>query len=196
MDLVTRFMEQYGRPPTEFDTDYLEMLRMTKYRILDQPDTKLAECGNCGCSKDDGRKYVDFGLQVEWHGCVFLCGKCLWDIAKAFGMFDKFETRIERLLAALLQLENEKTQGTAIRDDFLTVFKEVQDYFSNLKSVSDHIPVDQLPSVDVNTSEPSKPAVNSDKSETDGSESRTTESVTVTGPKNVPSLAELFSTQQ
>src|SRR3954466_860008 len=85
------FVKKYGKLPTEIDPDYLEMLRMSRYRILDVPDVAPAKCANCGSSKNDGRKYVDFGLQVDWYGVVYFCGLCLADIARDMGLFKQVE---------------------------------------------------------------------------------------------------------
>lgn len=192
MDLVTKFMQLYGRPPTEFDSDYLEMLRMSKYRIIARPDVKPAKCANCGSSKEDGRQYIDFGLEIDWYGCVFICTLCLQDVAKETGLFKSYEVRIEKLLVSLLQIDDLKKQGDTVREDILNTFKEVQDYFSNLKSISVDSPTDQPPSVDNDTPEPNKSAADSDESKTDRSEPKPAKSTSVSGSKNISSLAELL----
>lgn len=193
MNLVTKFMQLYGRPPTEFDPDYLEMLRMGTFRLVERPDVLPHKCASCGSAKEDGRKYADFDLQVDWYGTVFLCTRCLKDIANKAGLFASYEVRIEKLLVSLLQLEEVKKQGVAVREDVLNIFKEVQDYFANLSTIRDESPVDSGDVVDIKP-QPSESGVTQNKSGSETTESGSAKSTSVSGSKNISSLAELLDT--
>ena len=194
MSLADKFMQQYGRPPTEFDPDYLEMLNMSKYRILDIPDKKQAKCANCGATKNDGRKYVDFGLEVDWYGIVFLCGKCLHDIAENMEFFTYFRDRIEKLLVRNKTLENLLlAQGDTIEHKLEILMEEVKEYFDTLGRLTSS-----------NDSEPDSGAVVDDESSSGEPDTgkaeraastntgKATKSTASTGSKNVSSLAELL----
>jgi hypothetical protein len=131
--LLEKFHNRYGRLPTEFDPDYLEMLRMTKYRILDVPDFKPHKCANCGSTKEDGRKYVDFGLQVDWYGTVYLCGHCVHDIANAMSasLVSKLEMELKNALEESVSSEELREQGEQIFNKIVLAFKELDDIFGD-----------------------------------------------------------------
>jgi hypothetical protein len=190
--LQDRFTQKYGRVPTEFDRDYLEMLRMSKYRIVDVPDFKPANCANCGSTKNDGRKYIDFGLELDWHGIVFLCGECLFDIATAMGLFVQLQQKVQELQDSILKINTDHQRGIQLRDEFLKVFEEVQNYFTSLPAVGDGTTTNPDLKLVVNETA-SKSGTGADKSATDGTKPRAIKSTTSSGPKNIPSLAELLA---
>ena len=95
--LLERFVNRYGRLPTEVDPDYLEMLNMSKYRRLAVPDFAPGKCANCGSSRTNDREYLDFGLQVDWYGTVYLCSLCIADMAKTLGLYAAMEDEREKL---------------------------------------------------------------------------------------------------
>lgn len=193
MNLHDRFVQKYGRPPTEVDPDYLEMLNMSKYRIVPMPDKQQAKCSNCGSTKNDGRKYVDFGLDVDWYGIVFLCGNCIYDIAKAMNCFAQFVDRINRLEDRNKTLENLLlAQGDSIESRLSNLMEEVKEYFASLHSISDDGRSDPSTMVDSNSSSGADNTTESDRQAT-GTEQRTTESTTGPGSKNFSSLAELLN---
>src|SRR5688500_3188971 len=86
---LEKFHNKYGRLPTENDPDYLEMLKMSKFRILSKPDSSPGKCASCGGFKEDGRKYVDFGLYVDWYGTVLLCSLCAKEMAEVLGFIQE-----------------------------------------------------------------------------------------------------------
>lgn len=136
-ELVDRFIHKYGRLPTEVDPDYLEMLRMSKYRILVCPDVNPAKCANCGSSKKDGRNYIDFGLQVDWYGAVFLCGLCLHDIAKAMGLFKVLEDQLRLTVDSLAGFKCLQGQGELLHEKLVQIFKEFETYYASLHTLRD-----------------------------------------------------------
>lgn len=156
--LVDRFIHKYGRLPTEVDPDYLEMLHMSKYQISDVPMFKPGKCANCGSSKNDGRKYVDFGLEVDWYGTVFLCGHCLTDVANAMGLFDDLKRQLTDLQVDRNNAEELQEQGEALHETVISTFKEFENYYDRLSlhTAGNHTPSDITPSVvpDETTVEP------------------------------------------
>lgn len=183
--LVDRFIAKYGRLPTELDPDYLEMLRMSKYRILDVPDAQPGKCDNCGASKRDGRKYIDFGLHVDWHGAVHLCTDCLKDIASEAGLFSELEAKLKLLLAEQEKLDSLRNQGVELHEIVVKTFKEFEDFYAGLHSVSNNSSPDSSSNVVID--ETSSSGSGSAKTE-----STTTKSTNGTGRKNVRSLTDLL----
>ncbi len=131
-DLLDKFVQRFGRLPTETDPDYLEMLRMSKYRVLPVADTQPGKCANCGASKRDGRSYVDFGLDIPWFGTIYLCSLCLEDIARNVGLFDSLNKRLNEAderadkNAALL------AKGEELRVALTNGFEGVREYFDTV----------------------------------------------------------------
>ncbi len=183
-----------GKLPTERDPRYLEILNMSKYRILALPDVGPAlKCANCGCGRNDGRGYIDFGLQVDWYGVVYLCTECLRDIAEKAGLFRSLELKI-------LQLEEEVKERTVDRltlknfeATVLRTFEEVNNRFVSLHSVGDgstsDSPIDVVPDEDKQT----ESDVTGADSGTEKPEQPTSKSSTVSGRKDVPELADLLN---
>ena len=198
MNLVDRFVQRYGRPPTEVDPDYLEMLNMSKYRILDIPDKKDTRCANCGSTKNDGRKYVDFGLEVDWHGIVFLCGLCVKDIALQMGAFDVMSNKINSLVTDNEKLKNLLlAQGDAIESNLSNLMGEVKEYFAGLSA---NTPWDgsgsSTASYVVSSEESNESNSDSTESTTPKNTRRATKPTTSSGPENFSSLTELLSTSK
>lgn len=181
---MERFIQKYGRLPTEFDPDYLELLQMSKYRIVDVPDLKPSKCANCGSTKNDGRKYIDFGLDIDWFGIVFICGMCLIDIAKNMGLFTRFIEENTRLRESIHNSTALEERGVEIEKTVLHVFEEVKSYFDRLHPTSPDTPADSGPVLEPD------PSVS--ESGTDTAESGTSKSTDVPRSKNVLSLADLL----
>lgn len=184
-DLFTRFVHKYNRLPTEVDPDYLEMLRMSKYRILAVPDFSPGKCSNCGASKNDGRRYVDFGLQLEWYGTVYLCGLCIEDIARNMGLLQKYEDNVVKADLALAAVQGLQSQGVELHEALLSVFAGFEEYYAGLRATGNDSSSDPTPSV-----VPDETAVKSGTNET---KSRTSKSNTSSGSKDVRSLTELLN---
>lgn len=192
MNLVERFTQRYGRVPTEFDRDYLEMLRMSKYRILTVPDIKPGKCANCGSSKEDGRGYVDFGLEVDWYGIVFLCGHCLFDIVRQMGLIRPLEDQISNLTDKLLKIKQNDSRGVDLRDNFLKIFKEVQNYISTLPATGNEPVTDSRDLPDKSEAASSEPTIDTIKRAADEAKQRIVKSASVPRSTNIPSLASLL----
>lgn len=183
--LYDRFVHKYSRLPTEFDPDYLEMLRMSKYRVIDVPDVSPGKCANCGASKNDGRRYIDFGLHVDWYGAVFLCTSCLTDAAIHAGLFEEMEKRLQESVDAQNKIEELKKKGENLHETVVTLFKELEDYYANLHPLGMDSSSDSNPDMVVE-----EPAV---ESGTNSPKPRVTKPSTGSGSKNIPSLADLIN---
>lgn len=178
------FVKKYGRLPTEVDPDYLEMLRMSKYRILDIPDVTPHKCANCGSTKNDGRRYIDFGLDVDWNGVVFLCGLCVKDIARNMGMFAEFEKERDEMRARAAEIEDMHRKGAELHEIVVKTFKEFEDFYGHL-----HIAGNE-PSISDSTNVGDESAT--DKPAITATESKSTKSTSSSRRTNVPSLADLI----
>jgi hypothetical protein len=191
-EIVDRFIHKFGRLPTETDPDYLEMLRMSKYQISDVPMYKPHKCANCGSSKDDGRRYVDFGLEVDWYGTVFICGFCLLDVSKAMGLFGVLESEISRLAEENKKLQEERLTTEELRVRAVVAFKGFRDYYDSLLTAGNYTNTDSTPSVDstaiseITPESASEPIVDPPKP-------RATKSTPSARRANIPSIAELLN---
>lgn len=184
-NLMERFINVYGRLPTEKDPDYLEMLRMSKYRILQVPDLNLAKCANCGSAKNDGRKYIDFGLYVEWYGTVFLCTLCIKDIAMNAGLFDELEHRVEELKFSKIKDEEKEELKKAV----LHTLEEVKTQFVSLHSSPDGSGSNSSSSVVFSENESTKSGVTK-------TEQGIIKPTSSSGSKNLSRLTELLPPEQ
>jgi hypothetical protein len=182
--VVDAFIARYGRLPTEFDKDYLEMLRMSKYIVQPVPMTAPGKCANCGASKNDGRMYVDFGLQIDWYGALHICGLCIRDVAETLELFTPLRQELLAVREAAVAREFLVSQGTDLKETFLSIFEEVKTHFDDLHSAGNDTTLDPSPVPDDVVPSPSEG--------TKEAKSGTTESTSVSRSKNLPSLAELL----
>lgn len=186
MSLPDRFIARYGRLPTERDPDYLEMLQMSKYVISDVPNSPPGKCANCGASKNDGRKYVDFGLQVDWYGTVHFCSHCLTDIGQAAGIFTELEKKLSIMLEEAQQFNTLKNQGVELHESVVKTFKGFEEYYDRLYSLESSSSPDVSASSDVVETESVEPGTNATKS-------RTSQSSNVPRSQNIRSLTDLLN---
>lgn len=183
--VMKAFIDKYGRLPTERDPDYLEMLAMSKYVITDAPYYKPSKCANCGSTKVDGRKYVNFGLEIDWYGIVYLCTLCLNDVATDAGLFNDIKNELERAYTAFQTVENLKNKGIELHDTVLKAFNELEEFYAGLPLAGNESSPDDSASVSVVEEQPTGPKLNAAKS-------RAVKSADGSGRKDFPSLAELL----
>lgn len=183
--LLERFVERYGRLPTEVDPDYLEMLRMSKFRPLAVPDVQPGKCCNCGSSKNDGRGYIDVGLHIEWYGAVFFCKHCLKELATAMGLFEQLETQLAEALAKLNLGNDLQKKGEELHETVVKTFKELEEFYASLRTPGNEPTFSN--SSNLGTGPPASEQNVSDAKQ------RTVKSSDGTGRKNVPSLTDLLN---
>jgi hypothetical protein len=191
-EILKKFIQRYGRLPTEFDPDYLEMLRMSKYLITDTPRHPPGKCANCGASKVDGRKYVDFGLQVDWYGTVYLDEPCLTDIAKAMGLFKKYEDEIAELKLDVQDVHQLHDQGVRLHETVVRTFEELKEFYGKLPSSGPSSSSTGSDSLESSKDSNSTPSVDANQSNVNEPELRIVKPPASTGRKNVSSLADLL----
>lgn len=192
------YIKLYGKLPTERDPRYLELVRMTKYRITNIVDTQPGKCANCGASRLDGRTYIDFGLEVEFYGTVIFCSICIGDMARNLGAFRALELKILQLENKIEELKGNKNLSEELKNTVLLTYEQIKDLFnadtnnanSNTDSNSDNVTdsdrlADSSGTVSSTSSENNKPGSTEPKL-------RATKSLTESGSTNVPSLAKLI----
>jgi len=182
--LVDRFIIKYGRLPTEIDPDYLEMLRMSKYRVLDVPDVSPGKCGNCGASKNDGRRYIDIGLQIEWYGAMYLCGSCLLDIANTMGLFKDLETKLEEAEAKFEAVKGLQEKGEELHETVMRTARDLEAFYAGIHPLGNNSSPDSTPSVVFDEA--------AAESRINENESRTSKQNSSSGRKDFRSLTELL----
>lgn len=190
--LFDRFVHTYGRLPTEVDPDYLEMLQMSKYRILDVPDVSPGKCANCGASKNDGRRYIDIGLHVDWYGAVYICGHCLTDLANTMGLFDDLKGQVAELESELENTEDLYSKGVELRETVTKLSKDVEVFYASIHSTESSDNSDSNAGV-VSKKTSSQSGINKAESATGAAKPGTTKSTSVSGRSDIPSLTELLN---
>lgn len=186
--LLERFVNMYGRLPTEVDPDYLELLNMTKYRILDIPDFKPGKCANCGASKNDGRKYIDFQLEIDWYGIVYLCGTCMKDTANALGLFDDIRHDLDVTRQELLKALENNERIDSLNATVVKTADELKELYGELSSRQHSIESYSGDRTDVKPDAPAEveqPIMEAKRTTIKPNSGR--------GPKDVPSLASLLN---
>lgn len=174
-----------GRLPTERDPNYLELLNMSKYVIEDFPKFKPSKCSNCGSSKEDGRKYVSFGLEIDWYGIVYLCTLCLKNIAESARLFDNHLAELQSVVAELKAARSVERKEQAILSRLESISEEIKEYYdASVRSSGTSSSANELPLLDSDAS--------AAESGTDSPEQGTSESNSGGRSKNVQGLANLF----
>lgn len=58
------------------------MTTLSRVKLYDSPDMLPGNCSLCGGRQYDGRKWIDFGLSIDWYGVVYLCTLCFAEIER------------------------------------------------------------------------------------------------------------------
>lgn len=182
---LEKFVKVHGRLPTEFDPDYLEMLNMGKVNVVTVPHLSPGKCANCGASKEDGRKYVDIGLYIDWYGQVFFCGYCIREITKKIGLFSNLENQVAQLKREIARLEARHDNGDRLYELVDKTAKEIKEHYDGLFPNVPSVSLIVSPGVESDKEEPSKSGAAK-------SEQGTTKPNTSGGLKNLPKLADLL----
>ena len=191
--LVDRFVHKYGRLPTENDPDYLEMLRMTKYIISDVPMLAPGKCGNCGASKNDGRKYIDFGQQIDWYGALYLCGECLRDTSREMGLFTELENQLKEAKAENEFVKELQEKGVELINGMTKMQKELEQYYDDVYSLSVDSNSNSSSGMVPREEATSERGVNKTESRTSQTKQGTSKSTASARPTDVPSLADILN---
>lgn len=100
---------------------------MSRINILDVAPVAPGTCILCGSAGGDGRKFVDFGKQVDWIGAIYFCTECFGEVARAIGWVPVAE--FNELNAEVKSLKSEATvhvnQNKRILDALRIIFVEL-----------------------------------------------------------------------
>jgi hypothetical protein len=96
-------------------------------KLLPLPVALPGKCIVCGASDNtDGRKYLDFGFEIDFYGVVYFCTHCFSETAKAVGYISPdvasiLDTKIEEITADAenFRAENVKLRVALNQLDFL-----------------------------------------------------------------------------
>lgn len=89
----------------------------SRFKILDAPYATPGKCAVCGYAAsgnetepDDKRQYIDFGLDIDYYGVVYICTTCIHELTHQLGYIlpveaDEFENKIEELTSRITRLE-------------------------------------------------------------------------------------------
>jgi hypothetical protein len=168
------------------------MLRMSRYRIIDRPDIgPNYKCSNCGSAKEGDRKYVDFGLYIDWYGQVFICTLCLQDIAVNAHLYKGLELDNLKLREQVEELKQARVSADDLRSTVLSTYEGVKKYFDNLPAAGDNSDSDSASDVGISEA-PADSDVNKTDSGSKAPQPRVTEQITKSRSKDVPLLADLL----
>lgn len=83
----------------------------SKVRILDAPTQLPGVCMLCGSSRNDDRKYVDIGKDIEFVGVIYFCTFCFTEIANRLGCLTQeqsaaLEAELEAARARILEFHS------------------------------------------------------------------------------------------
>lgn len=57
----------------------------SRIRVLDAPILAPGVCAICGSSRNDDRKYVDLGIDVDYVGVMYFCTFCMTELVNTLG---------------------------------------------------------------------------------------------------------------
>lgn len=57
----------------------------SRIRILDTPILAPGVCCICGAGRNDDRKYIDLGIDVDYIGVMYFCTFCMTELANTLG---------------------------------------------------------------------------------------------------------------
>jgi hypothetical protein len=96
---------------------------MSRIQVLDVPIMAPGKCTICGSDGGDGRKFIDYGHQLDWYGAVYFCSYCIKECAQAVEFipveaFDKLHTDFREL-----QVQHDKilNENKALRNALSTL---------------------------------------------------------------------------
>jgi hypothetical protein len=194
---INRYILKYQKLPREDDPDYLEELvrfKMTVF-ITDAPDMIPNKCGKCGSGRTGDRKYVDFGLTLEFYGTVYICTICLDEINRNVWPPELASTVAEPILVS----DREGVDG--VLRSFKIVLEDVKEHFLDLESLVKRI--EDVDSANKSRGRTSDPAIRklgapldnveeSSERKSNKAESRTFEQAAESKRPDILSFTELY----
>lgn len=79
----------------------MQGLENSRIQVMDTPLSAPGTCAICGVPGpcEDGRKFVDFGLLLEFYGVVYFCTECISPVALAAGYVSSVESETIKSLS-------------------------------------------------------------------------------------------------
>lgn len=72
------------------------------------PYAAPGSCIICGVTLDQGKYFIDFGMNIEFHGAVYFCNVCIAQAMEVFGYYHESSVEWRRLNMNNVQLSREK----------------------------------------------------------------------------------------
>lgn len=137
----------------------------SRIRILDAPQLAPGVCAICGSSRNDDRKYVDLGIDVDYVGTMYFCTFCLVELVNALGCLtneqsEALQNEVEAARKTILEFQATK----AAYDDAINTLRSTG-LFSGVPLADDSSAQDSGAAVSKPESKPvgtSKPTKQSD----------------------------------
>ncbi|MGH7792162.1 MAG: hypothetical protein ACREOB_07575 [Thermodesulfobacteriota bacterium] len=149
--------------------------------VHERPELQPFKCASCGSGKNDGRGYIDFGLDfIEFYGVIYLCGTCFEETAKMMEYIEKDK------LTEAEQLNTKLTSEVEDMEHELERLKHVIDSYSSIFSYNN---ISTPSTTSGNISQKFKLSSGIIEDESKG-KSGTIKSTTKPGHSHLPSIAE------
>lgn len=98
----------------------------SRFKILDYPHALPCKCVVCGSGGGDGRKFVDFGFDLDYYGVVYFCTTCFTEPLNIQGWLSppqvetiKAEMSLQETRLSEMEYENVRLRGALSQLDFL-----------------------------------------------------------------------------
>ncbi len=146
---------------------------LSRFQVID--NGCLALPGKCaGCGTASAKRYVDFGLDLDFYGVVYFCvDNCFTEIANNLSYYNPQQYATQMSIIEVLRIENNQLR------DRMEALDNVVNSIGNLATLSHPEPVPYIPVEDI-IQEPE-----SDNTGSEEVESGSNESTDVDGPSDV-----------
>ena len=101
-------------------------LENSRIQVMDTPVAAPGTCVICGVPGpcEDGRKFVDFGLLLEFYGVVYFCTECISPVALAAGYISSVEMETIKSLSEgfIKEAETLKEENRILKAALVSLF--------------------------------------------------------------------------
>jgi hypothetical protein len=114
------------------------MAPVGRFQLLPAP---LMLPGVCACCGAGNKPVIDFGLQLEWHGAVYLCIDCITEAGTVVGLVPS--ARYEAVLEDLVKLKAPQVEVQNAISEYIDRQRESAiSFFDRLSIISNGAPAD------------------------------------------------------
>lgn len=108
----------------------------SRIQILDIPVAAPGVCSMCGSSGGDGRKFLDYGKQLDWYGAVYFCTECVKEFSQAVDYIpvDAFNSQAQELTKLQINYDQLVKRNKAVENALRTVLGRDNDSIDDLVS--------------------------------------------------------------